>query len=194
MPLSEGYGVVIGPVRSHAPDPPPAAVRRHHYQINVQTPTGVYRCVVNVHSLPPSRVQYRFIQGADWRLFRRVLALDPGFHRLAPSPFSGALDVVRHPYLRAAMPRQWTLADERTLTTLLRRALNQTWRVYIFGEPYIERLGLHNVHVAQGDPPGSAYALENGPWQDGGILFRGPGRGVDILLLKFETQHLGLSR
>src|SRR3954462_9450194 len=33
--------------------------------------------------------------------------------------------------------------------------------------------GIHDIHMNQGNPPGQ-FAKDNGPWQDGGLLFEFP--------------------
>ena len=70
--------------------------------------------------------------------------------------------------------------------------LENVKRIYIFGEPYKTGLGIHNVHMNQGDPIGSDFSEENGIWQDGGILieYECPEPLFSIFLTKFETQSL----
>lgn len=70
--------------------------------------------------------------------------------------------------------------------------LDSVARVYIFGEPYENGRGVHNVHMTQGDPPNSEFAIEDGIWQDGAVMFEYiiPQPRLSILLTKFETQSL----
>jgi len=64
-------------------------------------------------------------------------------------------------------------------------------RVYIFGEPYDTGLGVHNVHLNQGDPINSSFASENGIWQDGGTIIEYQNNSrVSAFLTRFETQSL----
>ena len=70
--------------------------------------------------------------------------------------------------------------------------LNNVKRIYIFREPYVTGLGVHNVHMNQGDPIGSDFSQENGIWQDCDVLleYEFPKPSFSILLTKFETQSL----
>lgn len=65
-------------------------------------------------------------------------------------------------------------------------------RVYVFGEPYELGLGMHNVHMNQGDPIGTRFADENAIWQDGGVIYEYtiPQPRMSVLLTKFQTQSL----
>jgi uncharacterized protein YukJ len=46
--------------------------------------------------------------------------------------------------------------------------------------------------MTQGDPIGSEYAVEDGIWQDGGVMFEytQPEPRLSILITKFQTQSL----
>jgi uncharacterized protein YukJ len=60
--------------------------------------------------------------------------------------------------------------------------------VLIFGEPFDEGLGVHNIHQNQGDPYGSQWWDENGIWQDGATLTERPDGGFDVFVSRFSTQ------
>jgi hypothetical protein len=126
--------------------------------------------------------------GLDRARFASVLRLEPGFHRLEPSPSSGALDWLRHPGLSMARGSRWRALQRRELAGVLRRLLAGHDRLLVFGEPYIGKPGVHNVHVNQGDPPGSPWAAENGPWQDGGLVVVGDDGYLAALLMRFDDQ------
>ncbi|HYN89338.1 MAG TPA: DUF2278 family protein, partial [Ardenticatenaceae bacterium] len=99
-------------------------------------------------------------------------------------------------FLRQTLQRcectRWWLENGLDLVQLMRYYLEGVERIYIFGEPFENGLGIHNVHMTQGDPIGSPFAVENGIWQDGGILleYGAPQPHVAALLTKFETQSL----
>ena len=67
-------------------------------------------------------------------------------------------------------------------------------RIYIFGQHYDDgdRLGVHDVHMNQGDPIGSPFAADNAIWQDGGTIleYNFPQPRLSVFLTKFETQSL----
>jgi uncharacterized protein YukJ len=62
-------------------------------------------------------------------------------------------------------------------------------RIYIFGEPFATGLGVHNVHMNQGDPPGP-HQDENAIWQDGAVMVERTDGSVAIWQVKFNTQSL----
>jgi len=68
--------------------------------------------------------------------------------------------------------------------------------VFIFGEPYANGKGIHNVHMTQGDPIDSEYANEDGIWQDGGVIYQyfDPQPRLSALITKFQTQSLNTDK
>ena len=131
--------------------------------------------------------------GHVYALFNTILTRPDGFHPLASHVGSGALDVIRHRGLqnpacgpslipwswagrswffrrRRCECTRWWLESGTDAIQLLELYLLNVSRSYIFGEPYTTGLGLHNVHMNQGDPVGSSFARENGIWQDGGTI------------------------
>jgi hypothetical protein len=83
----------------------------------------------------------------------------------------------------------WVSSDGDNALDVLEQRLPQAARIYILGEPFTTGLGVHNVHLNQGDPPGSHQA-ENGIWQDGAVIIQLAGGGVTIWQVKFNTQSL----
>ena len=62
-------------------------------------------------------------------------------------------------------------------------------RVFVFGAPATNGLGVHDIHLNQGDPPGPFQHLD-GIWQDGGVLIERPSGEIVAFLVKFATQSL----
>jgi uncharacterized protein YukJ len=62
-------------------------------------------------------------------------------------------------------------------------------RVFIFDALYTSGLGVHDVHMNQGDRPGQFQHLD-GRWQDRGTIIERPGGELVAVLTKFETQSL----
>jgi len=83
----------------------------------------------------------------------------------------------------------WVASDGDNALDVLEQRLPQAARIYILGEPFTTGLGVHNVHLNQGDPPGSHQA-ENGIWQDGAVIIQLADGGVTIWQVKFNTQSL----
>jgi Uncharacterized conserved protein (DUF2278) len=65
-------------------------------------------------------------------------------------------------------------------------------RICIFGEHYEDGTnGVHDVHMNQGDPPGTQwYLTDDGIWQDGGVACQKPDGSVVIWQVRFKTQSL----
>ena len=205
MPLSNGYGVVIGQVNNHFIEPPDNQGRWPHYKIFVDTPNGQYECVINLKSRTEVKVQYRDFRNQRLSLFSNITNLPDGFHLLQSNGNSGALDHLRHPGLKDPICNdrffwwrrrkrckctQWWNESGLNLVELMEYYLTNVERIYVFGEPYTNGLGLHNVHMNQGDPINSPFSQENGIWQDGGIILQyfTPEPRLSIFLTKFQTQ------
>lgn len=209
MPLSDGYGVVIGTLNSYNRDPVNDYGQYFHANVKVQTPGGVYRCAIDVDSKSlPNGVEWRLVELGKSAL-KGVAALPNGWHPLAMNAVSGALDYVRSPELRRRPGclifrydpvlealRVWLQANFnpwKSGTSLdaladLEPLLASPKRLYVFGEPFTSGLGVHNIHQNQGDPPGSKWWAENGTWQDGATLIQRQDDSVVAFLNKFKTQ------
>jgi hypothetical protein len=83
----------------------------------------------------------------------------------------------------------WISSDGDNALDVLEALFPTAARIYIFGEPFDTGLGVHNVHLNQGDPPGPHQA-ENGIWQDGAVLVARADGSVTIWQVKFNTQSL----
>jgi uncharacterized protein YukJ len=62
-------------------------------------------------------------------------------------------------------------------------------RVFVFGAPDSSDLGVHDIHLNQGDPLGQFQHLD-GAWQDGAVLIERPSGEIVAFLVKFQTQSL----
>lgn len=218
MPLSDGYGVVIGTVVSHSIEPPDAEGRWPHYRIYVNTPEGQYECVINLKSRTDIKIEEKDLRDANSNCFKNILSKQDGLHLLSSDPNSGALDAIRHKGLMGQKPckmkrpwycvilpwicktrcetnncSRWWKENGTDVIQLMEYYLTHPHRIYIFGEPYNDgSLGMHNIHMNQGDPIGSSFSAENAIWQDGGILieYHDPQPRVSVFMTKFETQSL----
>lgn len=83
----------------------------------------------------------------------------------------------------------WISSDGDNALDVLEALLPTATRIHIFGEPFTTGLGVHNVHMNQGDPPGPHQA-ENAIWQDGAVLVERADGSVAIWQVKFNTQSL----
>lgn len=208
MPLDHGYGVLHGTIEDYYRDPPDNFGRYYHGNVLVRAPAGQYHCAVDVDSKQSAT-------GVEWRTvglksadLATVLALGAGWHPLASTPASGALDYVRSPMFAARV------GCLRTLLALLHRdsSIAATWKrgrsvdaladleplvnvtraaglaVLVYGEPFTSGLGVHNIHQNQGDPLASAWAAENGIWQDGCTILQQDATTWVAFMNKFTSQ------
>lgn len=83
----------------------------------------------------------------------------------------------------------WISSDGDNALDVLEALLPTAARIYILGEPFTTGLGVHNVHMNQGDPPGPHQA-ENATWQDGAVLVQRADGSVTVWQVKFNTQSL----
>ncbi|MCJ1676485.1 YukJ family protein [Streptomyces sp. APSN-46.1] len=204
MPLDD-YGVLSGTLHRHFRDQPDTLGRWFHVNLEVDAPAGRYRCAVDVDSKQSTT-------GVRWKvltLAASVLdpasALPPGYHDLARTSGSGAIDYLRHPALRdrtgcavawlrrildrLSPPHPWIAGSYLEASQALEPILVPGRQILVFGEPFDRgRLGMHNIHQNQGDPYGSQWWDENGTWQDGATMTRRADGQYDVFLSKFSTQ------
>jgi uncharacterized protein YukJ len=210
VPLAS-YGVLIGTLNRFAREDPSDFGSWYHGKLYVDAPGGQYECAVDVATPSGVGVQFRVVHALDRALFAPILALAPGWHVLPRIPSSGALDYIRSPLLRVRLgcmvPGATWLYE--LLSKMFEGLLNATWtastgdnaldqleaqvvgssRVFVFGAPYTTGLGVHDVHMNQGDPPGQFQPLD-GIWQDGGTIAERPDGELVAVLTKFATQSL----
>jgi uncharacterized protein YukJ len=60
--------------------------------------------------------------------------------------------------------------------------------IYAFGSQYTDGTGIHDIHMNQGNPPGS-FEKDNGIWQDGMLVFELPASGTwAAIFIAFQTE------
>jgi hypothetical protein len=206
------YGVLAGQLHHHYRDDPDHQGRWFHVNLEVDAPAGRFHCAVDVDS-------HRSNVGVQWKVFTLstletgpAAALAPGYHDLAATPDSGAMDHLRHPslvdhtgvlfqrrppsWLQELLDllgsRPWHVGSHAEATAALEPILVEGRRILVFGEPFtddhLDRQGMHNIHQNQGDPVGSQWWDENGIWQDGATLTERPDGRYDVFLNKFSSQ------
>lgn len=190
MPLETPYGVIVGALHDYDLVNPDTG-QWPHYHVRVSANGQVMDSAINLKSLTAVKIEYRRRQFSIIDpVFANIVALGDGLHQLAQTSMSGALDYVRHAGITGAS--DWTLQNGTNLIDELNALLGGVSRLYIFGATYSTGIGVHDVHMNQGDPNGSSFQHLDGIWQDGGVLFQYGGMQprLEILQIKFETQSL----
>jgi hypothetical protein len=208
MPLPD-YGVLVGTLDHFVRESPTNYGTYYHGKLYVQTPNGLYEGAVDVATPSGIKVQYRSLASIDRNLFVPA-SFTPGWHQLSRDPTSGALDYIRAPLLHPrigcltvmfswllellarifnSMLERWTDSTGDNALNELEQALSGSSRVYVFGAPYTNGLGVHDIHMNQGDPPG-IHQHDDGIWQDGGTVIEYPDGRLAAFLTKFATQSL----
>jgi hypothetical protein len=207
MPLP-AYGVLCGKFDSFNKEPPDNFGKWYHGFIHIKAGNKNYECAVDVNS-PSGQFQYMMLGGLDKGLFTNVSSLSDGFHNLAHTPSSGAIDYIRSPIVNQAQgclavilafmnsilgqnKKVWTVNNGDEALDKLSAMITNSSRLYVFGAPYTYGGdGVHDIHLNQGDPQGSQWWNDNGIWQDGCVIAEHPGettlRGY---FGKFITQSL----
>lgn len=209
MPLNDGYGVLAGALHSYSCDRAP--IDRQYYHCNIKVKAGpiIYRCPVDLDGKNTSDgVQWRVVELGRTSL-KGIAGLRDGWHPLRSDPHSGALDYYRSRELQptdaceaAGEDRvvsvtngadsgctSWRFGTGALAYRDLEPLLKHSRRVYVFGEPFRNGKGVHNIHQNQGDPAGSRWYPENGSWQDGCIVVERWNSTMAAFLCKFKTQR-----
>ncbi|MBD7913386.1 MULTISPECIES: YukJ family protein [Clostridium] len=188
MGLSNGYGVAIGTLKNYYRDPINNYGQYYHANVELQTPLGIYKCAIDVDSKSlPNGVEWRVVELGNADL-KGLLSFSSGWYPLESNSSSGALDYIRSKEFQPNVKPQWKQGTSKDALIDLEPLLINTKRIYIFGEPFTNGLGVHNIHQNQGDPDGSTWWNENGIWQDGGTIIERQDHSVVAFLNKFITQ------
>ncbi|TWE20608.1 DUF2278 family protein [Kitasatospora atroaurantiaca] len=92
-----------------------------------------------------------------------------------------------HPHLRFF---PWVSSNGDNALDVLVPYLQASTRIYVFGQRFTTGLGVHDVHLNQGDPLGSQWYATDGIWQDGAVMCERADGRVVVWQIKFNTQSL----
>jgi len=208
MPLDDGYGALRGKITDYFRDDPDEFGKYYHGNLRIQAPNGIYHCAIDVDSKSSSvGVQWRTVEVRTDEL-ASVLALGNGYHDVAMTSTSGAIDYIRSTMFTVrtgCLAIFWgLLGKEFDITKVWRSGSdidaladlephievtrNNNLDALVFGEPFTDGLGLHNIHQNQGDPAGSQWYASNGIWQDGCTFLQQSEDKWVAFLNKFSTQ------
>jgi hypothetical protein len=186
MPLRDGYGVLAGTLLSYTCDAGHTNGHYYHCTVTVRTHGGLFRCPVDLDSKEQKNgIEWRIVELGDSSTIP-VAAFGDGWHDLDSVSGSGALDYCLSPEF--GPDGAWQHGTGRNAFMALEPLLRQSSRVFVFGEPFRQGRGVHNIHQNQGDPPSSPWAHENGTWQDGGIVIERTDGSMAAFLCRFRTQ------
>ncbi|KIA75379.1 hypothetical protein HK57_00143 [Aspergillus ustus] len=161
---------------------------------------GSYHAAINIKSgdQQESRLAYWVNEDMnDHPLARGLSGLKTGFHRLDerdPEPSSLRLDYIRGNLFDVKsgriLPHDIPRPNNDIIDVLepqLNEAIFEGAAVYIFGEQYHSKDGIHNVHMNQGNIP--RYSGDDGVFQDGALIFHFPETDKWIgIFLAFASQ------
>lgn len=204
MPL-KNYAVLKGrPINNRL-----ATGASPHYQVLVSENGTLHRIAINVRSADGSEVQFLVRSSFEHPITETLAELEEGLHPTPSKPGGAALD-----FIRANLMQPWELKplplsasgpdndlNEKIDAYVQRAMSDEEAMLYAFGETWGPEhnkadkyfgfkpgRGIHDIHFNQGNPPGK-YAEQNGPWQDGGLIFEFPSQKQWVgVFLKFQTQ------
>ncbi|MEV7176821.1 DUF2278 family protein [Kitasatospora sp. NPDC093679] len=136
MPLPR-YGVAAGTFHDFTRDPSHDFGHWYHGHLTLTTPEGPYHAALDVDSPDDNGVAYRVVDGLTTADVAAVRALPDGFHPLASTPASGALDYVRSPQLQDAA---WLAAPAALARRLRRLVARPAPGAAAFGPDLLDRL------------------------------------------------------
>jgi uncharacterized protein YukJ len=197
MPLNN-YGVwVAKPVRVSAEraEQDPRSPHIHLYYRNQEDDGEEFRASINVKSLSEiSELVFWFIPNFQHPIVDQLRDLDRGFQQITSQAGGIALDYIRGNLMDfregRVLPHDLPLERDDIIDYVmpeLESAIERNATVYLFGEPYGDNKGIHDVHMNQGSA--GEFARFNGVWQDGGIIIHFPDENrFAAIFLAFASQ------
>lgn len=205
------YGVLIGPFVEFHRDPVKHEGKYLHGHVVVGAEHLDIDCAVDCNHADKN-VRYVHLKNLDVAKLGPVAGFADGFHALASTPSSGAIDYARSPLISlplgcaaivfAILDRltgghhsAWTTnVGDGAIAALQAMMTPPVDRVLVYGDRWqnaqqTPNWGMHDIHCNQGDPPGPYQHLD-GVWQDGGVIVRRPDGTYDGFFVMFTTQTL----
>ncbi len=203
MPINN-YGVLKG----KAKDTINGQGNSPHFQVKISNHDR-FRIAINVKSQEePSAVLYFVDENFDHPILKDIQALPFGFQGLDSQPGGMALDFIRGNLFDTANMRPLPYnvpGPDNDLNDLLHKYVERSMamessEVYAFGQrwgpeedkpdaffDFLPGNGIHDIHMNQGNS--ANWASDDGPWQDGGIIFHFPDEDRWVaVFLAFQSQ------
>jgi uncharacterized protein YukJ len=203
MPL-KNYSVLKGrPINNRL-----ATGSSPHYQVLVSADGTLYRIAINVRSQDGSEVQFLVRSHFEHPITQLLAELPEELRAVRSEPGGVALDFIRgnlmQPWELQPLPLSAAGPDNdlnEKIDAYIQRAMSdEDAMIYALGaawgpETKADRYfgfkpgrGIHDIHFNQGNPAGQ-FADQNGPWQDGGLIFQFPRQNQWVgVFLKFQSQ------
>jgi uncharacterized protein YukJ len=183
-------------------DPQPGAIsgQNPHFRIPVKSDSGIFTIDVNVESTDGSEVLYVIDRNFTPPDPTGLTALTTGVTSLERAPGGLALDYVREQIGGVPMVARDRMTllpiGAGTMKNAVAAAVNQAIQdengaIYAFGSFYADpggQQGTHDIHMNQGNPPGS-FEKDNAIWQDGALFLELPATNQWMaVFLAFQTE------
>ena len=179
-----------------------------HYQVLVSADGTLHRIAINVRSQDGSEVQFLVRSRFEHPITDLLAELPEEVRKVPSAPGGVALDFIRsnlmQPWELQPLPLSAAGPDNdlnEKIDAYVQRAMSdEDAMIYAFGAAWGPEQkadsyfgfkpgrGIHDIHFNQGNPPGQ-FAADNGPWQDGGLIFQFPRQNQWVgVFLKFQSQ------
>lgn len=208
MPLPT-YGVLKGTVIGHLRD-----ADDDHYQILLRAGKVLHRVAVNVKSSAPNAPSTVLFQSstklpADWCAL--LQALPEGYRKLPRKAGGLAIDYLRGGLVKPAtmkpvppdLPGEANDLKDLVEAATVKAVAQAGAQLYAFGAKwgpekgkadkyfrFTPGNGIHDIHMNQGNS--GQYAADNGPWQDGALVFGYPDGRWRAFFFAFQSQSFEL--
>jgi uncharacterized protein YukJ len=158
---------------------------------------GAKRASINVKSLSSlSELVFWLLQDFHHPMVDQLRDIDPGFTKVNSHSGTLALDYIRGNLMDFStgriLPHDKPDANDDIIDFVLpelQAAINREATLYLFGEPYNDHQGIHDVHMNQGSQ--GRFTKYNGVWQDGGIIMHFPAEHrFSAIFLAFASQAI----
>lgn len=141
-----------------------------------------------------SELVFWFVQDFQHPIVDDLRGITMGFHHIPSQAGEIALDYIRGNLIDLqkghVLPHDQPGPRDDIIDFVmpeLQAAINRNATVYLFGEPYNDKQGIHDIHMNQGSQ--EPFKKYNGIWQDGGVIIHFPHEDrFDAIFLAFASQ------
>lgn len=171
-----------------------------HYLIDVEANGKTYQIAVNIESTDGSQVLYfindnytppdaSLLDGLATGMTQLAMKSNPAVD-FVRSTASGQPIVTLDRMQLLPLPGQTASSNlQNAVIQFLNQAIaDDNGTIYAFGSQYTGGTGIHDIHMNQGNPPGS-FEKDNGIWQDGMLVFELPASSTRAaIFIAFQTE------